>query len=361
MPDFRLTDDEASALEAYLRANTTADWTDGIRFPEGDATQGRELVKQLRCMNCHDLAPTLARGELNLARTLIGQYDAPNVSGSIELDPHEENGCLAPWGPPNMSSPRYFIDEIQRSQLHFAVRRSRHMSRSLSPADEAQRLYTALRCGACHTRDNQPSLLPTILADESQLGHASESIPSLTWAGDRLHAAWMEKFIAGRIPDRPRPYLKARMPAFPAYARSLAAGFAAQHGAAPDAGSTGGPTAPAGVAQPGGDLLATGYQLTRKDGGLDCRQCHAVGRQEPLGDARTRIAHGINFVQIPQRMREDFYRRFILDPARYEPNTKMPKLSEGQTTHLQHIFGGDAARQFDAIWQYLQTLGDDEP
>ena len=47
----------------------------------------------------------------------------------------------------------------------------------------------------------------------------------------------------------------------------------------------------------------------------------------------------------------------MLNPSRYDANTKMIRLSEnGLTTKLKAVFDADAERQFDAIWHYLQGL-----
>jgi hypothetical protein len=44
-------------------------------------------------------------------------------------------------------------------------------------------------------------------------------------------------------------------------------------------------------------------------------------------------------------------------PQRIDPETKMPKFAdETGKTPLTDFFDGDASKQFDAIWQYLQTL-----
>ena len=57
------------------------------------------------------------------------------------------------------------------------------------------------------------------------------------------------------------------------------------------------------------------------------------------------------------RLRRDFYDRWILDPLRVEPATKMPKFCvDGHSTTVKQIYDGDAHRQFNAIWQYLQTI-----
>ena len=87
----------------------------------------------------------------------------------------------------------------------------------------------------------------------------------------------MSKLLKGELQEQPRPWLKARMPAFPAYAEVLAAGLAAQHGIL-DTGEPNGPT-------PIPDGPNIGVRLIQKDT-LDCRQCHAIGNEPPTGDAK---------------------------------------------------------------------------
>jgi hypothetical protein len=103
-------------------------------------------------------------------------------------------------------------------------------------------------------------------------------------------------------------------------------------------------------------LATLGDRLTRKDGGLDCRSCHGVGKEEPTGDERTKVAQGINFAHSRERLREEFYLRFVLDPPRHDVTTRMPKLSaDGKTTAATAILDGDARKQFQAIWEFIQT------
>ena len=84
-----------------------------------------------------------------------------------------------------------------------------------------------------------------------------------------------------------------------------------------------------------------------------------MGDQQPTGDANTQIALGINFRHVRQRLRHDFYRRFVLDPPRYDIGTKMPKLvTDGRTTKAQTYFAGDASSQFEAIWHYMHMFAD---
>jgi hypothetical protein len=50
----------------------------------------------------------------------------------------------------------------------------------------------------------------------------------------------------------------------------------------------------------------------------------------------------------------------MLEPPRYDINTKMIKLSEnGLSTKLKDYFDADAQQQFDAVWNYIQSLPDE--
>jgi hypothetical protein len=150
--------------------------------------------------------------------------------------------------------------------------------------------------------------------------------------------------VAGEIEEKPRQWLKARMPSYPAYARVLASGLAAEHGH--DGSEL--------DKRHDASLAAAGRQLIESTG-LDCRQCHGVGSVPPTGDRQTLLAPGVNFAMVRDRMRSDFYDRWMLDPPRFDLNTRMPKLAvDGKTTKVTRILDGDARKQFEAIWAFLQ-------
>jgi hypothetical protein len=55
-------------------------------------------------------------------------------------------------------------------------------------------------------------------------------------------------------------------------------------------------------------------------------------------------------------MRADFYHRWVRNPARYEPGTRMPQYTDAQgKTPLKEFFDGDGQRQFRAIWEYIRA------
>ena len=60
-----------------------------------------------------------------------------------------------------------------------------------------------------------------------------------------------------------------------------------------------------------------------------------------------------------ERLRKDYYHRWVHNPIRLDPNTKMPAFEreDGKTT-ITTVYDGDARKQFEAIWQYLLREGD---
>jgi hypothetical protein len=181
--------------------------------------------------------------------------------------------------------------------------------------------------------------------DEGELGHFPEQIPALTWSGEKLRVEWTERLLAGKLSYRARPWLEARMPAFPSHAKGLSHGLAASHGISRTEEATGTSLVTMEPSQ-----LALARQLLSPVG-LDCRQCHAPG-DEVLNNEN--LAQGIGLGYMKERLRPDFYHRWMGDPLRIDPATKMPQFSlDGRTTQARHLLRGDAQRQFQLIWEYL--------
>ncbi len=328
MPDFKLSDEEAGALVALLHKTATRD--DAVARPAGNPTRGAMLFQSRGCLACHgnrdgQVVEIARRPALSFRQ--IGQ------------------GCLAESVP--TAAPRYALDGQQRKALAKFLEHPGIAAAPESLPERAETLITRLNCVACHTRDSQTSPRAELITEESESGLAPEQLPNLTWTGEKLHEGWTAKLLKGQLPDRTRPWLKARMPAFQTYAETIASGLAAQHGILDRDDSSG--------LTPIVHGPEIGARLMQKDA-LDCRQCHALGDQPPTGDAKTLLAPGINFQLTRERMRYDFYQRWVLDPPRYDIGTRMPKLSaDGQTTKVKQLLDGQAKPQFDAIWEFLNS------
>ncbi len=173
----------------------------------------------------------------------------------------------------------------------------------------------------------------------------SEFLPSLAWAGEKLKPAWTAKLLAGLHDHRARPWLKARMPGFAARAELLAVGLSHEHGLAVTADDR--PVADA-------RLAVLGQKLIEQQGGFNCVMCHAVGERKAVAPFE---APGINLRDAAERLRHNYYPRWMIDPPHVDITTRMPKFSQdGKTTPLREVLDGDAFRQYDAVWQHIQTL-----
>lgn len=341
MPSFRLSTEEATALEAFVRSESNgqlATLLGETTGPVGDLVRGRSLFESLNCANCHDGFDSIR------PRQRLASINVSNTGGDSTTPCWDDSSSR------KLGQPRYPLTSSQRAQL-LSAWTTNYARQSTEPATRtAARWYKRLNCAACHDRDQMRGRRAIILLDEGELGVPPEVYPSLTWTGEKLQHDWLSSFIAGRQIGKVRPWLRGRMPAFPAYAEKLADGFAVQH-AVPLAHSA------TTTDPPDPHQARIGAQLIGKLDGLDCRSCHAVGEKQPTGDDRTKIAPGVNFSLARLRMRKDYFHRFLINPSRYEVGTKMPRFSlDGKTTQLKKVYDGDARRQFEAIWHYLQSL-----
>jgi hypothetical protein len=153
----------------------------------------------------------------------------------------------------------------------------------------------------------------------------------------------MERFVTGEQPS-PRPWLHAKMPAFHLRGPHIVTGLVREHGYGPKD-----------EVQPRIDVQASidGDRLLQMGKGLGCVQCHAVGDQ-PAVQVFERA--GIELVTARSRLRHEYFTRWLRDPPRLDPDSRMPKYADAKgRTAIVEVHGGDATLQFESIWQYLGT------
>ena len=306
MPNFHLTSPEAHSLAAFLLRRAPAGKTASIASDL--ASLGKSLLQTTGCLNCHSLE-------------LENRFSAPALA---KLHGKLDGGCLSSNSP---NSPRFTfkpgeVDEI-RSYLA-----SEHTQPNTFLLQNATRYVQSLRCTQCH----EDSALPNPIS-----------------LGAKLKPEWTARFISGDISYKPRPWLQARMPAFPAYATNLAAGLAALHGHAPIS-----PTEPA----PEPNLVSLGAKLISSAGGFSCVACHPVGSSSI---AQVVESPGVNLAYSGERLLPSFFRRWLMNPIAIDPSTKMPAYFDAEArSQLTEFFDGDAHQQINAMWHYIR-LGDKMP
>ena len=310
----------------------------------GDANRGRELAASLGCFACHTLDNSRNESKApTLAQLTTSTWD---------------RGCLAASPTPRENTPNFSFTDHQRSALQAFARDGFPATLERDPpAEFAERAYLTLQCQACHPRDLETDRLTQLSAltpaqtnpyddeDSSTGGSVHLGRPLLTYAGEKLYAGWMQRFLDGTLPYKPRPELQGRMPAFPPFAAGLATGLAHQHGYPAQ-------SAPLAAANP--QLAEIGRRLTLVDGGFSCIACHNVGSQRALAGKDTAT---VDFTCIAERLRSSYYWRYVRDPVRLVPSTMMPRfIGDDGTTPIKSFYEGDPQRQFDAIWHYLDSL-----
>lgn len=328
MPKFALSAAEAADIEAHLRSlSPPAASTDGTNVTTCSASQ-------YRCQQCHDPRPD----------TML---PATPLAGIAGVD-WSETGCASAKATSSMA--RYALPTEDRHSLE-SFRKAGVQSAFRTSAQE--RSHTAvreLRCQACHVLDGVSDLwsLQTAGKVAVQATSTAESLsqtrPELSYIGEKLHQPWVRRVLAGDSSTRMRPWLRARMPAFPAHADLLARGLADQHGW---------PETSPRAAEADAETLRVGAWLVSRDG-FGCTACHWLGDQAPYA---TFEFGATDLTLAGQRLRQDHALRWLWKPQRIVKGSRMPSYATASEpiTAQDGIWDGDAHRQFHAIWAWLSS------
>ncbi|HEY1107705.1 MAG TPA: PA14 domain-containing protein, partial [Opitutaceae bacterium] len=315
-PDVRLTGDEAAKIAAYIRSKQPAATTSALR---GDAAAGKAIVAA-SCIACHTV-PTPAGATAPAAPAILGMDAVARADWAVR-------GCVAEN---RGKAPDLRLTPEQKALLLAFRNADRDVGigslRRFSAWEYVGTQMNALNCVACHS------------------GTAGEKIPDISLAGEKFEREWIDALIAGKHPAKTRPWLEARMPAFASRAAHLSRGLAARQGA-PIAST---PTAPASTPE----KVALGAKIAGTEG-YSCVACHDAGSRKAL---QVFEGQGPNLRDAAARLRYDYYQRWMHWPQRIAPTTIMPRYTKDRTHAVSDAHGGDdAEKQFEAVWQWIQTL-----
>src|SRR5207244_2603087 len=197
----------------------------------------------------------------------------------------------------------------------------------------------------CHARDGAGGLTSALVDALRQVERAdnSEAVvpPPLTGVGHKLRTPWLKHVLtqAGRA----RPWMSLRMPQFgEANVGWLPEALTALEGADADSAVHKVPITAAKV--------AAGRQLIGKSG-FGCVSCHDIAGIPNTG------TRGPDLASMDQRVRHDWYRRWLEQAQRMQPGTRMPTVFNEGKSLVTQLFGGDADAQAEAIWAYLSLGG----
>jgi mono/diheme cytochrome c family protein len=282
--------------------------------------EGRTLYATLGCAACHETAAP-ARVQLPLAALRLTR------------------GCLAEQ--PSGQAPDYHLDGAQRAALQQALT---SLNRTDLPAPTPQQrlahTMATFKCGVCHVRDGAGGVTPArdafFTSNGEDLGDEGRLPPRLDEVGDRLRPTWLHRVLTEGASVR--LYLDTRMPQFgAANVGHLAALFVALDRRVQPVRST--PDARSVQLEAGRAIVGTN--------GLSCIGCHRFNRQP---------AHAMSVIDLAtttERLNQDWFNRFLLDPSRTHPNTRMPAFWPRGVSSLPSVLEGDTERQHAALWTYL--------
>ena len=96
------------------------------------------------------------------------------------------------------------------------------------------------------------------------------------------------------------------------------------------------------------DYKKQGHTLVGKKG-LTCISCHTFARHKSLG------IQVMDLTVMSERLRRDWFLRYMKDPQRYRPGTRMPNAWPENKSQKPEILQGDVDQQILAIWEYLKS------
>ena len=299
MPNFGLKPDEAAALSAFLFQSTSLTSQEFFSPDASSIAKGRKLVQSTGCLNCHALK-------------LENHFSAPLIADLAK-------GWLA-----NLSeakSPRFRLSVEDRAALRLFLREGRASLGQASLAEFALRQSADANCNNCHGQ--------------------MDLIPPFNVLGSKLKPERASRILSGTLANRQRPWLAARMPSFSARADGLAKGLALLNGHPPMTP----PDIPVDE-----EKARLGRKLVSANGGFFCFSCHGIGELEP---AQVFDAQGINLARVGERLLPEYFRRWMRNPLRVDPQTKMPAYFHQGQSALFEVLDGDAELQIEALYHYI--------
>ncbi|GIX03972.1 MAG: hypothetical protein KatS3mg113_0978 [Planctomycetaceae bacterium] len=292
------------------------------------AARGQAYFEQVGCARCHQLVlkdqPLVSRGT-----------PAPSWN---ECRP--DHGCLS-TNPPTQA-PRYRLTEHQRQSLNLVL----VAKQTLPPLTDEQLVHHTLlvwNCYACHSRGERGGIEPArdtwFTTRQPEMGEEGRVPPSLTGIGDKLQAGWLDHLWEQGARDR-QQYMRVRMPKFGRTQIGHLTPLLAKLDARSEMF-----TLPV-FDEPDYRVKADARYLVGGQA-LSCIKCHDFGPYPAQG------IRAINLLSMPQRLRPEWFVRYLRDPQEYRPGTRMPApWPFGQAT-IREVLHGQVDAQIWAIWVYL--------
>lgn len=288
------------------------------------ADKGRQLFATLGCASCH-----------KVGNETVASAGAKPLA---ELSP--DAGCLSES--PKQGVPKFDLSESQRTALREAVALRDSLRAKLQPREEVRMTMARMNCFACHTREGKGGPTDARLAyfrvfGDVDMGDEGRIPPHLTGVGGKLRADWIHEVLVNK--GFVRPYMTTRMPQFKEQNITGLPGLFDRADSPPT--QLAAPETTLREAKFGRKLVGVG--------GLACISCHTFADHKSLG------IPAIDLTSMTRRLKYDWFRRYLPDPAALRPGTRMPSFWPAGLAANKEILNGDTDSQIRAIWAYLSA------
>jgi mono/diheme cytochrome c family protein len=322
---FRRVEERPGELTAFEKLSSDAQMID----------LGKRVVIAKGCNNCHTIAP----GGKPIASVLAGT----SFDGLKKADA-QERGCLAAAPAKDGKSPWFTLSAGERKSVRQFLTEGATGAGSPAPAFAARMAVRRFNCLACHTRDGEGGLSAELTEDLRKYEKAenAEAVvpPPLTGVAHKLRTPWLRGVLTEA--KRARPWMSLRMPQFgAANVGKLPEALAALEGTEPD-----------------DKVHAVGITAAKVNAGrrlvgksaFGCISCHDLAGIPNTG------TRGPDLASMNERVRYDWYLRWLEQPQRLSPGTRMPSVFTEGRSLIENVLGGSGDAQADAMWAYL-SLG----
>jgi cytochrome c2 len=293
---------------------------------------GAKLLVTKGCVNCHAVEPG---GKALAAKANFPALNTVKKSGG--------KGCLSEQ-PHAGKAPQYKLDAKESAAVTAFLKDGLTGAGSPAPTHAARLALKRFNCLNCHSRDGEGGI-PVELADAMRLMEKAENAddvrpPLLTGIGHKSRTAWLKSVLTQG--GRARPWMQLRMPQYgEANVGSLPQSLAFLEGTTTDD-----TVHKVALTTP---KIEAGKTIVGK-GGLGCISCHDISGIPNTG------TRGPDLATINQRVRYEWYDRWLHQPLRMAPGTRMPQAFNDDKSTLTAVLNADAAAQAEAMWAYL-SLG----
>ena len=421
MPDLRLTTAEAADVATYLASLRDDSWRAGAaellatdtgrmtalrdemvlellarKAPRADAESrlaamserdrqlmlGAQAISHYGCHGCHEIAgfETAQRIGTELTREgskYVDQFDF----GFVDL-PRERHA----WLFQKLKDPRIFDDgkvkrpdeKLKMPNFHLSDEEADalvtlllglkvdevapELRNQLDAREVAEqkgwRLARNYNCTGCHLVEGRGGdIRPWIVKIKARDGIGKDealafSPPNLQTEGAKVQSEWLFRFLKNVEPIR--PWLQVRMPSFPftdVEANTVTQFFAAlETSPFPHVDYRHGFRLPAGRAAEAAKLASKEY--------LNCLSCHQYGSQRPTAP---RDSWAPDLAMARTRLRHDWIQRWLADPQKISPGTRMPSFFLDENSGAPDILDGDEREQMRLMADWVMSLGEARP